>query len=91
MKTVIKGREFKVKQTGQKFFYWSTRAMRWLPVKRVNVIFAKEEMSTVHARSHADTLAEARTMRAHGSAHARLLDMARIYRFYFAQARAVEA
>lgn len=31
--------KFKVKQTGNKFFYWSPRAFRWLPVAKDKVIF----------------------------------------------------
>lgn len=32
MTTLINGKTFTVKQTGAKFFYWSPRALRWLPV-----------------------------------------------------------
>ena len=39
MKRMIGKREFQVKQTGSKFFYFSPLAMRWLPVKRSEVIF----------------------------------------------------
>ena len=28
---------FEVKQTGNKFFYWSPRAFRWLPVAKAKV------------------------------------------------------
>lgn len=30
---------FKVKQVGNKFFYWSPRALRWLPVAKSKVTF----------------------------------------------------
>lgn len=30
---IINGKKFEAKQTGSKFFYWSPRALRWLPVK----------------------------------------------------------
>jgi hypothetical protein len=40
IKTIINHREFKVKQTGTKYFYWSERALRWLPVAKSKVIFA---------------------------------------------------
>lgn len=29
----INGKKFEAKHTGGKFFYWSPRALRWLPVK----------------------------------------------------------
>lgn len=38
-KTKINDREFQVKQTGNKFYYWSTLAGRWLPVAKSKVIF----------------------------------------------------
>lgn len=31
------GRTFKVKETNGKYFYWSPRALRWLPVKKSEV------------------------------------------------------
>lgn len=40
MKTIINNREYKVKQTGNNFYYWSVRALRWLPVAKSKVIFA---------------------------------------------------
>jgi len=33
----INGRSYEAKQTGNKFFYWSPRALRWLPVARALV------------------------------------------------------
>ena len=39
MKTIIGKREYQVKQTGNRFFYFSQRAMRWLPVKKSEVTF----------------------------------------------------
>jgi len=38
MKTIINGKEFVVKQSGNRYFYWSSRALRWLPVKKSEVI-----------------------------------------------------
>jgi len=39
MKTIINGKEFEVKQSGNRFFYWSVKAGgRWLPVKKSDVI-----------------------------------------------------
>ena len=32
MTTTINGKTFNVKQTNGKFYYWSPRATRWLPV-----------------------------------------------------------
>ena len=32
MAYVAFGKTFEVKRTGNKFFYWSPRAVRWLPV-----------------------------------------------------------
>jgi len=37
MTTTINGKKFNVKQAGNKFFYWSPRAMRWLPVSKDSV------------------------------------------------------
>ena len=89
MKTVITGREFEVKQTGQKFFYWSTRAVRWLPVKRCNVLFTANDMRRLHASDHAAALAQARVMRNNADAHAWLMQKARFSRLYFKNARVV--
>ena len=35
--TAANGKSFKVKQTGNRYFYWSPRAMRWLPVAACHV------------------------------------------------------
>lgn len=32
MTATINGKTFQAKQTGNKFFYWSPKALRWLPV-----------------------------------------------------------
>lgn len=37
MSTTINGKTFNVKQTNGRFFYWSPRSMRWLPVKKSEV------------------------------------------------------
>lgn len=37
MTATINGKTFKAKQTGNRFFYWSPRAARWLPVKAEQV------------------------------------------------------
>ena len=37
MTTTINGKTFNVKQTGNKFFYWSPRALRWLPISKSRV------------------------------------------------------
>lgn len=37
MTYTIGTKNFEVKKTGNKFFYWSPRAMRWLPVARAKV------------------------------------------------------
>ncbi len=34
------GKTFNVKQVKGKFFYWSDRALRWLPVAKTKVCFA---------------------------------------------------
>jgi len=40
MATIINGKEFEVKQVGNRFFYWSVKAGgRWLPVKKSEVIW----------------------------------------------------
>lgn len=92
MKTIIKGREFKVKRTRLRLFYWSTRAVRWLPVKAANVIFTNNELAALlHVRGHAGALMKARAMRSDGAAHARLMQEARIHRYYFTRLGAVEA
>jgi hypothetical protein len=36
--TEIKGKKLRVKQVGNKFYYWSA-AFRWLPVSKSKVIF----------------------------------------------------
>lgn len=38
MKTLINGKEYQVKETNGKYFYWSPRAMRWFPVKKSEVL-----------------------------------------------------
>lgn len=38
MHTVIQGKNFNVKQTGTKFYYWSPRALRWLPIAAARVV-----------------------------------------------------
>jgi hypothetical protein len=37
LSTTIRGKKFAVKQTNGKFFYWSSLALRWLPVARAKV------------------------------------------------------
>lgn len=37
MSTTINGKTFSVKETNGKFFYWSPRALRWLPVSKAQV------------------------------------------------------
>jgi len=37
MTATINGKTFTVKQTNGKFFYWSPRAVRWLPVNASEV------------------------------------------------------
>lgn len=37
MTATIHGKTFEVKQTNGKFFYWSPRALRWLPVAKSKV------------------------------------------------------
>lgn len=39
MTTQINGKNFEVKETNGKFFYFSPRALRWLPVAKAKVIF----------------------------------------------------
>lgn len=39
MKTIIGNKEFEVKKIGNRYFYWSIRAMRNLPVAKSKVIF----------------------------------------------------
>jgi len=39
MKTIIKNKEYEVKKTGNRFYYWSNLAVRWLPVAKDKVIF----------------------------------------------------
>lgn len=40
MTTEINGKIFLVKETAGKFFYWSPRGLRWLPVAKKNVAFS---------------------------------------------------
>jgi len=42
MNLVIGKRVYQVKQTGNKFFYFSPRAMRWLPCKKADVVFTRD-------------------------------------------------
>lgn len=39
MYTMIGTRRFEVKETNGKYFYWSQRAFRWLPVAKSKVVF----------------------------------------------------
>lgn len=39
MTTVIKGKSFEVKQTGNKFFYFSRLTARWFPIAKSSVVF----------------------------------------------------
>ena len=39
MTTIIANQKFEVRQTGSKFFYFSPRATRWLPIAKSKVIF----------------------------------------------------
>lgn len=42
MKAIIGGKEFRAKRgenSPNRFYYWSPRAMRWLPVAKAKVIF----------------------------------------------------
>ena len=39
MSVEINGRTYNAKQVGDRFFYFSTRALRWLPVARAKVSF----------------------------------------------------
>lgn len=39
MKTIIGRREYTVKKTGTKYFYWSPKSLRWLPIPRAQVVF----------------------------------------------------
>ena len=38
MKNIIRGKEFQVKQTSSKYFYWSPKNGRWLPISKSKVI-----------------------------------------------------
>jgi len=38
MKAIIYGKEFQAKQTNGKYFYYSPRAMRWLPTSINNIV-----------------------------------------------------
>lgn len=40
MTYTIGKRTFEVKQTGNKFFYWSFLSRRWLPVAKGKVVFS---------------------------------------------------
>lgn len=40
MTTLIGSRQFKVKESNGKFFYWSPRAVRWLPIAKEKVQFS---------------------------------------------------
>lgn len=44
MTCIINGKIFQVKQTGNKFFYWSTLACRWIPIARSQVDFENDPM-----------------------------------------------
>lgn len=35
--TFENGKTYKVKETNGKFFYWSTKALRWLPISKNKV------------------------------------------------------
>ncbi len=37
MTTLINNKTFQVKETNGKYFYWSLKADRWLPIKKANV------------------------------------------------------
>ena len=43
MYRMIGTQKFEVKETNGKYFYWSPRAFRWLPVKKSEVIFEAGE------------------------------------------------
>ena len=47
------------------------------------------KLSTYHRTNHAASLALAKLMRADGSAHARMLELAKSSRYYFEQLRKV--
>lgn len=52
MKTFIGRDQFEVKQTGNRYFYWSTNACRWLPVKKAKVIFPPDLSKVTDAMMH---------------------------------------
>lgn len=37
---IIEGKEFKARKSGNRFFYYGTRAMRWMPVSKKNIVDA---------------------------------------------------
>jgi hypothetical protein len=39
MKTIINNKQFEVKCTNGRYFYFSHRGMRWFPIAKKNVIF----------------------------------------------------
>jgi hypothetical protein len=41
MKTYMLGKEYEVKQSGNRFYYYSIKAGRWLPIKKEHVDFSK--------------------------------------------------
>lgn len=51
----------------------------------------KTRLSDIHKKIHRDTLELARRLRGHGehAAHARMLELAKTSRFYFARLRAL--
>lgn len=61
-----------------------------------NEIWAKhqrervETVAQLHRRYHGEALAKARAVRADGGEHARLMNSANTFRFYFAQARQLD-
>lgn len=38
MKALVFNKEFQAKETNGKYFYWSPRALRWLPTSKSNII-----------------------------------------------------
>ena len=39
MKTIIKNKQFQVKETNGRYYYFTPSMGRWLPVAKANVIF----------------------------------------------------